>query len=643
MNPSSFSSTQRDQALRSGSVPVAHTAVKVEDGFWAPRLQAVRDHSVPLMYEHFKRDGHFALLQGTWTLGAEPIPYVFWESEVTKWLEAASYFLASQPDPDLEARVDEVIALLAANQQPDGYLNVWFTVVEPTKRWTNLRDWHELYCAGHLIEAAVAHFEATGKRSLLDVACRYAEQIETVFGREEGKRRGYCGHAEIELALIRLYRATRERRYLALAQYFVEERGSQPSYFDEEARARGEDPAAFWAKTYEYCQSHVHVREQETVVGHAVRAMYLYSAMADLAQELDDSSLFEACERLWRNLTSTRLYLTGGLGSSADNEGLTTDYDLPNQAAYAEMCAAIGLALWSHRMLLLDADRRYADMLERALYNGVLSGVSLDGSSFFYENPLASQGDHHRQEWYKCACCPPNAARLLASLGGYVYSVAENEIWAHLYLQSSAVLPVGGQQITLKQETTYPWDSVIRLRVEVGQPQTFAINVRIPGWCAMARLSVNGEEVSVEASLRKGYVRIERLWLSGATITLRLEAPVERIYPHPDVRADAGCVALQRGPLVYCLETADNPIPLHRIRLPETAVLESHFAPTVLGGIMRIQGTATVLETNDWADTLYRTTPARHSPYTFTAIPYYAWDHRQPGEMCVWIRTSAET
>lgn len=640
MDSSSFSPTPRRTAPRRSSLPVAHTAVTIEDGFWAPRLQAVREHSLPLMYEQFKQQGHFALFQGEWKLGNQPIPYVFWESEVTKWLEAASYCLASHPDPTLNVLVDEVIALIASVQQPDGYLNAWFTVVAPAKRWANLRDWHELYCAGHLIEAAVAHFEATGKRSLLDVVCRYVDYIDTVFGREEGKRRGYCGHAEIELALMKLYRATREQRYLALAHYFVEERGQQPSYFDEEARARGEDPAAFWAKTYEYCQSHIPVREQEKVVGHAVRAMYLYSAMADLAQELGDSILFEVCERLWQHLISTRLYLTGSLGSSADNEGLTTDYDLPNQAAYAETCAALGLVFWSHRMLQLDADRRYADTLEQALYNGVLSGLSLDGALFFYENPLESQGDHHRQEWYKCACCPPNVARLLASLGQYVYTVTERDILVHLYLQSASTLTVGGQQVVLRQETTYPWEGTIRLRVEVEEPRTFGVSLRIPGWCTKVQLSVNGEEIPVEASLHKGYVRIERLWQSGDGIRLQLEMPVERIYSHPDVRADAGHVALQRGPLVYCLETVDNPIPLHRIQLPETAVLESHFISTLLGGVVRIQGNAAVLEASGWAGMLYRTAPARRSPYTLTAIPYYAWDHRQPGEMRVWIGTA---
>lgn len=591
------------------------------------------------MYEQFSKNGHFAAFQGTWTGEKNPIPYGFWETEVTKWLEAASYSLATHPNPALEKQVDEVIALIASIQQPDGYLNVWFTQVEPEKRWTNLRDWHELYCAGHLIEAAVAHFEATGQRTLLDVVCRYADHIDSVFGPEEGKKRGYCGHEEIELALIKLHRATHEDRYLRLAHYFVEERGRQPIYFDDEARTRGEDPDDFWAETYEYCQAHLPVREQDKVVGHAVRAMYFYCALADLAKELGDHSLFETCERLWQHLTSTRMYLTGGLGSSADNEGVTADYDLPNAAAYAETCAAIGLVFWSHRMLQNSTDRRYADMLERALYNGVLSGLSFDGASFFYENPLESHGDHHRQTWYRCACCPPNVARLLNSLGSYVYSTTNEDILVHLYIKSTTALNVKGQPVTLRQETAYPWDGVIQLHVEPEAPAEFSVSLRIPGWCKEAHLSVNGEDVSLEDSMQNGYVRLQRLWQSGDRINLHLDMPVERVYAHPDVSADAGRVALQRGPLVYCIETADNAILLQRIRLPESAELKSTFDPTLLGGLTLIHGEARALETEDWSGTLYRATPAHDSPHDLVAIPYYAWDNRQPGEMRVWINS----
>ncbi len=639
MDQLSLSSSEALSEARRGSSPVAHHAVTIEDTFWAPRLQTLRDRTLFHIYEQMEQKGYFVSYKHDWQPEKGRIPFLFWESDITKWLEAASYSLAVHPDPALEALVDKTIAFLASFQQPDGYLNIWFTAVEPEKRWTNLRDWHELYCAGHLIEGAVAHFQATGKRTLLDIVCRYADYIDATFGREEGKRRGYCGHEEIELALIKLYRTTGEARYLNLARYFVEERGQNgpPHYFDSEARARGEDPADFLARSYEYNQSHVPIREQHEVVGHAVRAMYLYSALADLARELDDESWLAVCEGFWRHLSSKRMYITGGIGPSADNEGFTADYDLPNDTAYAETCAAIGLAFWCHRLLQLDTDRRYADVLERVLYNGILSAISLDGKSFFYENPLESRGRHHRQPWFRCACCPPNIARLLASLGQYVYGVNETEIMVHLYLQSTSTIAVGAQQITLRQETAYPWDGAILLNIETQQPSEFALNLRIPGWCNRASLEVNGEEFPLEQNLRKGYVRIARRWQTGDHVALKLDMPIQRIQAHPDIRDDNGCIALQRGPLLYCLEGVDNAVPLHRIRLPEAGKLEHHFDSTLSGGIVVIQGSASVLEVEDWAGELYRATPAKHHPYTLVAIPYYAWDNRQPGEMRVWI------
>jgi DUF1680 family protein len=615
---------------------VAHTAVIFEDAFWAPRLQTVREQTLFFISGQMKQDGHFDAFEGLWKAGMHPVPYVFWESDISKWIEAASYSLASHPDARPEALVDEAITFLVGLQQPDGYLNLWFTKVEPDKRWANLRDYHELYCAGHLIEAAVAHFQATGKRRLLDAACRYADYIDSVFGTEEEKRRGYCGHEEIELALIKLYRATGNNRYLRLSQYFVEERGRRPHYFDEEALARGDNPAEFWARTYEYNQSHLPVREQRHIVGHAVRAMYLLCAVADLARELDDAGLRQTCENLWNHLSSSRLYITGGLGSAAGNEGFTTDYDLPNATAYAETCAAIGLVMWSHRMLQLDADHRYADVLEQALYNGVLSGIGLDGTSFFYVNPLESRGNHHRRPWYKCACCPPNIARLLMSLGQYVYGVNESDIFVHLYAQSTATLSVGGRKVVLHQQTSYPWDGTIRIELELEEPAEFGLNLRIPGWCPAARLTIGGEELPLD--LRKGYARITRHWQHGEGLVLHLDMPAERVYAHPFVRDGAGCVALRCGPLVYCLESADNPVPLHQIRLPEDAPLEKHFDPALLGGMTLIKSQGFALETADWSGTLYRTARPACRLYTLTAIPYYAWDHREPGEMRVWIR-----
>src|SRR5579884_1286125 len=470
--------------------PVSWKNVSIDDLFWSPRLRANRERTLPHIYRMCKETGRIGALRLDWKPGKLPVPHVFWDSDVAKWLEAACYSLATHPDPMLAEQVDEVVDLLVAAQQPDGYLNSHFSAVEPERRFTNLRDLHELYCAGHLIEAAVAHFHATGKRTLLDPVCRYADYIDSVFGREEGKRRGYDGHEEIELALIKLFHATGEKRYLHLSQYFIEERGKQPHYFDLEAQTRGDDPAHFWARSYEYNQSHQPVREQHKVVGHAVREMYLLSAVADLARELSDPSLREVCERLWQDLTSTQLYITGGIGSSKDNEGFTSDYNLPNEHAYAETCASIGLILWNHRLLQLDADSRFADLLERALYNGVLSGIALDGTRFFYVNPLESHGSHHRQGWYKCACCPPNLARLLMSLGQYVYGANDTDLLVHLYIQGESSATIGGQEIKIRQETQYPWDGTIRITLDLAEPAEFGLNLRIPGWCKTASLSV---------------------------------------------------------------------------------------------------------------------------------------------------------
>jgi len=590
------------------------------------------------VYRHCRETGRIDAFKLDWKPGVEPVPHIFWISDVAKWIEAASYSLAAHADPALDALLDETISLVVNAQQPDGYLNPYFTVVKPELCWTNLRDMHELYCAGHLIEAGVAHFQATGKQVLLDAVCRYADHIDTVFGTQPGKKRGYPGHEEIELALVKLYQVTGEKRYLRLSKYFVDERGRQPHYFDIEAHLRGEAPEAFWARTYEYNQSHFPVREQSEVVGHAVRAMYLYSAMADLAREFGDNTLLQAGRRLWNHLCAKRMYITGGIGSSWHNEGLTHDYDLPNESAYAETCAAIGLILWSHRMLQLDCDGRYADVLERVLYNGMLSGISLDGHRFFYENPLTSLGNHHRQEWYDCACCPPNIARLLASLGQYIYASNDTEVVVHLYIQSSVRLTLDGREITVRQETTYPWAGMITIQLEMDEPAVFGLNLRIPGWCRTAYLSVNGASFDLTEHVTKGYARVERLWQSGDRVVLDLAMPVERVYAHPDVRQDAGCVALQRGPLVYCLEAVDHTVPLHRIVLPKAAELVSHFEPGLLGSIVVITGTAQAADDADWEGMLYRSWPATAYPCTITAIPYYAWDNRTPGEMQVWLQ-----
>ncbi len=590
------------------------SSVCIEDKFWTPRQQTNRERTLAIEYEQCKNTGRIDSFRLNWKPGTASVPHIFWDSDVAKWIEAASYSLATHPDADLDVLIDKTIALIASAQQPDGYLNTHFTQVEPEKRWTNLRDWHELYCAGHMIEAAVAHYQATGKTSLLDVMRRYADYIATVFGREDGQMRGYPGHEEIELALVKLYHATRDQKYLNLAQYFIDERGTQPYYYDLEALARGDDPAKFWAKNYAYMQADRPVRELSEVAGHAVRAMYLYSAMADLAGDTGDSDLLAACERLWNDLTQHKLYLTGGIGPSRHNEGFTLNYDLPNESAYAETCAAVGLVFWAHRMVQFDCDRRYSDVMETALYNGALAGVSLDGKRFFYENPLESQGTHHRQPWFDCACCPPNIARLIASLGEYIYSYNDHEIAVHLYVEGSGTFQVDGQPITLRQSTHYPWDGRVKLGFDLAEPLEFGLRLRIPGWCREAIATLNGRYIELEDGLERGYLVLKRVWKPGDEVELQLEMPVERMYACPDVRQDAGKTALMRGPLVYCLESADNILPLQHIILPRGTEFEAWFEDDLLGGVEIIQGEALTVSTEEWNGRFVPPAPTRIPP-----------------------------
>ena len=645
----------REQELRVAAPhavwrPVSFADVTIDDQFWAPRLRLNRERTIPFQYKQLRETGRLDALRLDWRQGQEPVPHIFWESDIAKWIEAASYSLATHPDPALDTLVDETIALLASAQQPDGYLNVYFTVVHPGRRWTDLRDAHELYCAGHLIEAGVAHYEATGKRALLDVVRGFADYIDTVFGTAPGQKRGYCGHPEIELALVKLYHATGEDRYLRLAQYFVDERGRQPYYFDLEAGQRGEPgffefhlAAGDLRQSRAYNQSHAPVREQDEVVGHAVRATYLYCAMADLAGEMGDETLRAACRRLWDHLTTRRMYITGGIGSAAQNEGFTRDYDLPNETAYAETCAAIGLVFWAHRMTRLERDARYADVLERALYNGVMSGVSHDGTRFFYDNPLASDGGAHRQEWFGVACCPPNLARLLASLGQYIYAHNDAEVVVHLYVQSTGQFRLGDQAVTIRQETDYPWDGKVTLRFELERAAVFALRLRLPGWNRAATLTVNDEAVDVASSVEKGYITIGREWSQTDTVQLDLAMPVERVYANPKVRQDVGCVALQRGPLVYCLEEVDNAASTRQVVLPRDAAVTASLNAAEFGGLVVVHSDAGFADAQGWDGALYHTGGATLTPIRMTAIPYYAWDNRQPGDMCVWIHERQET
>jgi len=625
-------------------VPVAHSAVTFTGGFWQSWTQTVRQVTVPSQHGCLEDEGFLETLN----FHLPPAPLVrpiqpsglsmqhFFDSDIGKWIEAASYTLKTQRNAALEAQIDSIVEKLASGQMADGYLNSWFIRREPHKRWTNLRDLHEMYSMGHLLEGAVAYFDATGKRQFLDVMLRAVDHIIDTFGTAPGKLRGYDAHEEIELALVKLYRLTRDPRHLDLALYLVNERGQQPSYYDAEARLRGEDPADYVYKTYAYSQAHMPVREQTQVVGHAVRAMYLYSAMADLAIETGDLTLFQTCDRLFDNLVGRQMYVTGGIGPSGSNEGFTNEYDLPNQTAYAETCAAVALALWGHRMAQISLDSRFTDHVELVLYNGALSGISRDGRHYFYDNVLESRGDNRRWTWHYCPCCPTNIARLIASLGSYFYTTRGDELAIHLYGANMAEVDLGAGRIGVTQRTQYPWDGDVAVTLSPLVPQVFTLRLRIPGWCRTATLSLNGAVIPLD--VENGYATIRREWWQGDTLRLHLDMPVERMRAHPKVIEDAGRIALKRGPVVYCLEEVDNGIAPQQMSIPSDAAIVDRFDPQFLGGATLLTGTAKRPVEAGWGEALYRAAPAAEVSVGFTAIPYHLWANRAPGAMQVWIR-----
>lgn len=620
--------------LRAAPAPLAKlravpfTDVKIADAFWLPRQETNRIASIPVNLDNLEKSGNLQNLRLAAKNAREGFQGpVFMDSDVHKALEAAAYSLATHPDPGLGKRLDEIIATLAAAQQPDGYLNSYFVVKEPTQRWKNLRDWHELYCAGHMFEAAVAHFQATGKRNFLDVAIKCADNIDSVFG-PAPKRMGYPGHPEIELALIKLWQATGNERYFKLAQFFVENRGRK--FFAEEHKTPLDRyDGSYW-------QDDIPIFDHKNIKGHAVRAAYLMSGTTDVAAETGDTRLLTMLNRVWRNTTERNMYLTGGIGPSAHNEGFTVDYDLPNLTAYQETCATIALAQWNHRLALLYGDAKYADIVERALYNGVLSGVSQDGTKFFYVNPLESHGTHHRSPWFGCACCPPNVARTLASLGGYAYATSDNALWVNLYIQGSVTARVGGAPVELDITTDYPWDGKVTLKPKLAKPAKFEMRLRVPAWCDDPKVRVNGE-FDPNTILERGYLVLRREWKDSEEVGLELPMPIQRIAANPMVRANKGLLAIQRGPLVYCVEQTDvRPAPLSSLFLPSNTELRAGKCSSMFGGITVILGTAQTLADADWHGKLYNAAPLLH-PVNFMAIPYYAWDNRQAGAMKVWL------
>lgn len=637
-----MSKTRKDRQFR----PVAVPDVEV-GGFWGTWQDAVCDSTAETLLDRCVDAGMVQAIDVDRPSPGIVIPILewggttqmFWDSDLGKSIETIAYSLYRKPNARLEARADAIIDLYEKLQDKDGYLNAWFQRVQPDRRWTNLRDHHELYCAGHLIEAAVAYYQATGKRKLLDIMCHYADYMIDVFGHGEGRIPGYDGHEEIELALVKLARVTGERKYLDLSRFFVDERGTEPHFFTDEARRDGRDPTDYIQKTYEYGQAHLPVREQTKVVGHAVRAMYLYSGMADIATEYQDDSLTDALDVLWDDVVTKQMYITGGIGPAASNEGFTDYYDLPNDTAYAETCASVGLVFWANRMLGRGPDRRYADIMEQALYNGALPGLSIDGKTFFYDNPLESTGGHHRWKWHHCPCCPPNIARLVTSIGSYMYAVADDEIAVHLYGESTLRCTLAnGAGVALKQTTNYPWEGSIAFNVALAAPARFALSLRIPHWAEGATLSVNGDMLDLSGISADGYARIEREWADGDRVALFLPLSLRPQYANPKVRQDVGRLALMRGPLVYCAEEVDNGGDLNAIVVPESLPPARTEVLPGLNGAIAVDLAVEREDVSAWGEALYRAAPAGRKPASLRLVPYHLWDNRAPGGMLVWLQ-----
>ena len=575
--------------------------VKINDNFWSPRLSKHVSATLPVCIDQIENQtGRIRNFENAAKGEGEHSGIFFDDSDVYKALEGMAYSLINNPDPELEKKADEWIDKFAAAQQPDGYINTFYTLTGLDKRWTNM-DKHEMYCAGHMIEAGVAYYQATGKRKLLDVCIRMTDHMMSQFG--PGKRHWVPGHEEIELALVKLYQTTQEQKYLDFAYWLLEERGHGHGTMGDEGKW---DPV--------YYQDIVPVRRLTDISGHAVRCMYLYCGMADVAALKNDTGYIAAIDRLWDDVVHRNMYITGGIGSSRDNEGFTEDYDLPNLDAYCETCASVGMVLWNQRMNQLTGDSKYIDILERSLYNGALAGISLGGDRFFYVNPLESKGDHHRQEWYGCACCPSQLSRFLPSIGNYIYASSDDALWVNLYIGNTGQIRIGETDILLTQETDYPWDGSVKLTISTSQPLEKEIRLRIPNWCKTYDLSINGKRINV--SEKKGYVVIKD-WKSQDVIALDMDMPVEIVAADPHVKENFGKRAIQRGPLVYCTEEIDNPEYFDQIQLSPSTTFQTAFVSDILNGIKTIK------------------TNGRAQSATF--IPYYAWDNRKAGKMRVWI------
>ena len=608
-----------------------------EPGFQAPVFTEVPFEVLPEDPEHPDPEKFYGFL--------------FQDSDLYKWIEAVAYSLTRHPDAALQATADAAIHLVAGAQAEDGYLDTYYILNGRNKTFTNLRDNHELYCFGHLTEAAVAYRQATGNAELLEVAERYAAYIGQHIGPEEGKKHGYPGHEIAEMALVRLYEETGREDYLNLSRYFIDERGQEPNWFDQEGHPRPgyekpEEPNSYY-------QAHKPVREQDEAKGHAVRAMYLYSGMADIARLTEDETLKEACRKLFRSTTREKMYVTGGVGSTRIGEAFTFPFDLPNDLAYTESCAAFGLCFFARRMLQMEPKSEYADAMERALYNGVLSGIALDGKSFFYVNPLEvwPEANHRdarkihaktvRQKWFGCACCPPNIARLLESLGAYAYTESGDTLYTHLYMSSEAVKNVGTREVRVQtavnREDPSKWS--VRFRV-AAKDADFALALRIPGWCGGYRLE--GAEAA-EISEKDGYLTIRKTWQEENEILLELTSPVRFLRADTRVRENSGKIAVTHGPWVYCLEEKDNGKALHLVSVPRgIRPSDVSFTRGEIAGrqaeILLVPGQREPEVTDQGLYFDAGETETETAPVTLRMIPYFMWANRGENEMQVWIR-----
>ena len=567
---------------------------------------------------------------------------VFQDTDVAKWLEAVGYSLAEKKNEKLEKLADDAIDVIVQAQQKDGYLDTYFIIKEPEQRWRNLCEGHELYSAGHMIEAAIAYYEGTGKRKLLDSMIRLADLICRTFGPEEGQNHGYPGHQEIELALVRLYRVTQDKKYLKQAKYFLDIRGVGENYFLVERKQKNFKRIFPELEDYDpaYSQSHEPVRKQKTAEGHAVRAVYMYSAMADVAEEYQDKELMEACENLWENITQKRMYITGGIGSSGFLERFTTDYDLQNDSNYSETCASIGMALFSLRMANITRDSRYAEVMEQELYNNILAGIAQDGKSFFYVNPLEIKPRQcmphtsrahvkaRRQKWFGVACCPPNIARTLASLGQYIYGVDGADIYTHLYIGNQTDIPVNNDVVQIRIDSMFPWNGNIKVKVQ-GVKEKIKLHFRIPSYSENFQLYCNGEEQELKVNNGYAYVEI----CENSRIDIQFDMPVAFLHANYKVSADVGKVAIKRGPIVYCLEEIDNGPDLQCIYLSskEAHVRKSRSFPECFE--IELQGRRLISK----SEGLYSSDGLSYSDVNIQAIPYAYWNNRREGEMLVWI------